>query len=116
MLNRARLFCILLPVFCASIAQAQNAPANAKLLASKPNGCGSSWTIYLVPDSIPVAECTFRPACDQHDNCYGKCEGRAKDIRAPQCAYLRCRSGGDLFNSAQCKTDSNLKRLELEAK
>jgi hypothetical protein len=92
-----------------------DAASNAELLASQPNGCGSGWTIYLVPDSIPVANCVFRAACDEHDGCYGKCEGRVKDASAPQCEYLRCRKGGDLHSSARCNTDARLKQLESDA-
>ena len=57
----------------------------------------------------------FRAACDEHDGCYGKCEGRVKDTSAPQCEYLRCRKGGDLYKSAQCNTDARLKQLESDA-
>lgn len=89
--------------------------SNAELLASQPNGCGSGWTIYLVPDSIPVANCVFRAACDEHDGCYGKCEGRVKDTSAPQCEYLRCRKDGDLYKSDRCNTDARLKQLESDA-
>jgi len=31
-----------------------------------PNGCGSADTGWLVPDF------SYGPACDNHDNCYGK--------------------------------------------
>jgi hypothetical protein len=106
----------LLLLFCQiSIAHAEDAQANARLLESKPNGCGSGWSVYIVPDSIPLANCTFRAACDEHDGCYGKCEGRVKDRSAPQCAYLRCRKGGDLYASLKCKTDATLTKLERDA-
>jgi hypothetical protein len=96
-------------------ASAEDAKKNAELLGSAPNGCGAGWTVYLVPDSIPLFRCTFRAACDGHDNCYGKCSGRALDTTAPECEYLRCKAGGDLFNSAQCKTSIRLTKLAVEA-
>ena len=40
------------------------------------NGCGTGWNNWLVPDSIPVLQCKFTEACNQHDLCYGNCEGR----------------------------------------
>jgi hypothetical protein len=91
--------------------QAQDAKTNAELLKSAPNGCGAGWSIYLVPDSIPVAQCRFKAACDAHDNCYGKCEGRARDPKAPECEYLRCRKGGDLDGASVCETSAKFSRL-----
>lgn len=70
------------------------------------NGCGSGWNVWVVPDSIPILNCQFRDACNKHDICYGKCEGS----NAPECAYLRCKSGGDLYGSDQCRTDLALLR------
>jgi len=115
MRSRVMASCLLLLLSQVSIAHAEDAKANAKLLESKPNGCGSGWSVYLVPDSIPLANCTFRAACDEHDGCYGKCEGRVKDRSAPQYEYLRCRTGGDLSTSAKCKTDAKLIKLDREA-
>ena len=96
-------------------ARADDAGSNAKLLKSQPNGCGSGWSVYLVPDSIPLAHCTFRAACDGHDDCYGKCEGRVQDRRAPQCEYLRCREGGDLYKQPRCQSDPKFAKLDREA-
>ncbi len=105
---------ILLWPLCAT-ANADDAKKNAELLKSQPNGCGSGWSVYLVPDSIPLAHCTFRAACDGHDDCYGKCEGRVQDRRAPQCEYLRCREGGDLFERPLCQSDPKFAKLDREA-
>jgi len=98
-----------------SAALAEDAQKNAELLRSSPNGCGAGWSIYLVPDSIPLLKCTFKAACDGHDNCYGKCTGRALDPAAPECEYLRCRTGGDLFNSAKCLNNIKMIKLAVEA-
>lgn len=68
------------------------------------NGCGSGWNVWIVPDSIPILNCIFDGACNKHDICYSKCEGS----NAPECAYLRCKSGGDLYRSAQCRKDQAL--------
>jgi hypothetical protein len=110
----ALLFFLALPL-AASAGRADEAETNAKLLASQPNGCGSGWTVYLTPNSIPLGICTFRAACDEHDGCYGKCEGRVQDTSAPQCEYLRCRKRGDLHGASRCVADGKLNRLEREA-
>ena len=104
---------LLLLLQCTS-ARADDAKKNAELLKSQPNGCGSGWSVYLVLDSIPLAHCTFRAACDGHDDCYGKCEGRVQDRRAPQCEYLRCRQGGDLFKQPACQSDPKFAKLDRE--
>lgn len=83
---------------------------------SDPNSCGSGWNTWLVPDSIPILNCQFKSSCDSHDLCYGKCEGRAKDTSAPECAYVRCRKGGDLFRSEMCETDVLMMRSLVAAK
>lgn len=36
------------------------------------NGCGSGWNQPVVPDSPMGYE--FKKACDEHDNCYSRCE------------------------------------------
>lgn len=93
----------------------ENAEENARLLESAPNGCGAGWTIYLVPDSLPLFHCSFREACDAHDDCYGKCAGREGDPSAPDCGYLRCKPGGDLYQSTTCTTDFKWTQLALKA-
>lgn len=79
------------------------------------NGCGSGWNTWLVPDSIPVLQCNLVEACNQHDRCYGKCEGRARDATAAECEYLACREGGNLYQSERCETDIRLVRLLSDA-
>lgn len=78
-------------------------------LAQVVNGCGSGWSVHLVPDRFPIADCEFLTSCNRHDVCYGRCSGLATDERAPHCEYLRCKAGGDLFGNAACQTD----RFEL---
>ncbi len=73
-------------------------------LAASPNGCGTGWNTYLVPDVIPVLGCRFEGACNKHDQCYGKCIPGAPDAGNPECRYLQCRSGGALAGSSQCQT------------
>ena len=46
--------------------------------SQRPNGCGSSWNIYLVPDrdylSFLIFEnVDFTGACNRHDSCYATC-------------------------------------------
>jgi hypothetical protein len=73
---------------------------------SLPNGCGSGWNRYLVPDSIPVVQCKFKDACNTHDICYSTCEGRLDK----ECEYRRCRRGGP-----KCDTDERYLSLAVEA-
>ncbi len=80
-------------------------------VAQSTNGCGSGWNVWLVPDSIPLADCSFGGSCDRHDVCYGHCDGQT--IGA--CAYLRCKNGGDLHGSDQCKTDMSLLTSQVDA-
>lgn len=94
-----------LGVLCMIVSAACNLARAADV--SQPNGCGSGWSVYLVPDSIPVAHCNFKGACDEHDGCYSKCETSTAD----QCEYRRCQSGGDLFNNAVCLTDPKFHAL-----
>lgn len=98
-------------ILSTAAALCEDAKENAKLLEAAPNGCGSSWNTYLVPDSIPLLKCTFRKACDDHDGCYGKCLGRIRDPQAPQCEYLRCNKGGDLHGTPEC--DESIKLAQL---
>lgn len=65
---------------------------------AKPNGCGSGWSTYLVPDKIALLQCTMKTACDAHDNCYSICEGRTDGI----CQYQKCRAGGELAGQDAC--------------
>lgn len=84
--------------------------------SNKTNGCGSGWNTWLVPDSIPVLECKFNEACNKHDLCYGKCEKYPQDHIQPECEYLRCKKGGDLYQSNKCDTDVHLTKLITDAK
>ena len=48
-----------------------------------PNGCGTGWNRYFVPDSIPLFQCQFKSCCDNHDVCYGKCESSVAGVCVP---------------------------------
>lgn len=67
-----------------------------------PNGCGAADGMK-VPDTI--LGCNFRAACEAHDNCYSACMNGGMTAGQPQCEYLRCLIGGDLFGSELCKTE-----------
>lgn len=97
-------FAILLLAF-ASIAVAQEHDKTG------PNGCGTGWNRYLVPNSIPLLRCKFEEACNAHDTCYAKCEGRLDN----ECEYRRCRKGGDLHGKIVCETDERLISLGVNA-
>lgn len=115
MLRGMSLTCLLFQMLFMSTSLAEDSKKNVELLKSQPNGCGAGWTVYLVPDSIPLIKCTFKAACDAHDNCYGKCTGRSTDSSAPECEYLRCKADGDLYKSKQCKTSVKFTKLWVEA-
>lgn len=92
--------------------------------AQETNGCGTGWNRYLVPDRIKILGCEFRAACDSHDICYGKCSNYGKDSSPPQCQYLRCEKGGDLWGTEVCdsvpfkknRIAADLRRAECDAK
>ena len=83
----------------------------ASIAQTLPNGCGSGWSTYLVPNSLPIVRCQFKQACDEHDLCYGKCETSTAD----KCEYRRCRPGGDLYKSDECITNPRLINAMAEA-
>jgi hypothetical protein len=76
-----------------------------------PNGCGSGWNVWVVPNSIPLFSCKFKSCCDDHDYCYSRCEGRVDS----ECVYMRCREGGDLYGTSQCTTDEELLNSRIDA-
>lgn len=78
-----------------------------------PNGCGSGWNQPVIPDDIKIIGCTFKVACDSHDICYGDCDKLQKKS-LPQCSYLRCVKGGDLYGKSQCD-DVGMKSIRIEA-
>jgi hypothetical protein len=65
---------------------------------AQPNGCGSGWSTYVVPDKIALLQCTMKSACDAHDDCYSVCKGRTDGI----CLYQKCRAGGELAGQDAC--------------
>jgi hypothetical protein len=77
---------------------------NSAEVQDLPNGCGTGWNKYLVPNSVPILQCQFLDACNSHDVCYGRCTTSSTG----ECAYLRCQKGGDLFNSPQCLSSAEL--------
>jgi len=73
---------------------------------TQPNGCGTGWNAYLVPNSIKLAGCVFKPACDAHDRCYDKCRAPEAVSASPQmCAYLDCRRDGKYYGQGVCKSE-----------
>jgi hypothetical protein len=102
-----RFIIILVTFISAGCAVAQ--PENS---ATSVNGCGSGWNVWIVPDSIPILGCQFQDACNKHDICYGKCEGS----NTQECSYLRCKSGGDLYGTNQCRKDISLLRSWLDSR
>lgn len=87
-----------LALYAAGGAQAQQpAPTPAPMT----NGCGTGWNNYLVPDKIKPLACDFKASCDRHDVCYGAC-ANAVLADNPQCEYLRCERGGDLYGQSDC--------------
>ena len=91
-------------LFFVNIAAAQ--PANFK-----PNGCGSGWNVYLVPDSIPLLSCNFANSCNDHDACYSKCINSTEG----DCEYRKCRKGGELYGNAICFSENKFNILEGKA-
>lgn len=98
-MRTALLLAVALSTTCVVDAQTSSTGSSTHLAV---NGCGTGWNTWLVPDSIPVLQCTFEQACNGHDVCYGKCEGKVRDTSAPECEYLRCREGGDLVGTSRC--------------
>jgi hypothetical protein len=94
-----------------SIQAESGAAAATAVTATPPNGCGTGWSVYFVPDSIPLAGCDFSKACDEHDGCYGKCETSIEG----ECEYRKCRPGGSLSGSTRCLTDEKLLALASRA-
>lgn len=84
----------------------------ASVASARAGNCGSGWSEWVVPDSIPLVNCQFASCCGDHDVCYGKCEG---DTSA-KCSYLRCKRGGDLYRSTQCQSDTGLLQSARDAK
>jgi hypothetical protein len=66
-----------------------------------PNGCGSDFSKYIVPDR--VANCTMKSACDLHDICYSKCATHAQIKANPQeCFYRSCEPGEENHGKDAC--------------
>lgn len=78
------------------------------------NGCGTGWNTWLVPDSIPVLQCKFTEACNQHDLCYSNCEGHSLDSNYPECEYLRCKVGGDLYDKDETCINHHFRQLFID--
>ena len=112
--NKSPYACLKLHLVCAFFIFTHNdlASAQSDNPATLVNGCGSGWNVWLVPDSIPVLGCQLKEACNRHDLCYGKCESK----ESQECAYLRCKSGGDLYESDRCRTDITLLRSLAESR
>ncbi|WP_139352063.1 hypothetical protein [Polaromonas sp. A23] len=97
---------------CASAQAQQPAPLSVPMT----NGCGSGWNSYLVPDRIKPLACEFKASCDRHDICYGVCVNAVLSDK-PQCEYLRCEKGGDLYRQNECDgTKFNALRIAAKAR
>jgi hypothetical protein len=85
---------------CHSSKLAQRIPKDDERL--KPNGCGSKWTDYLVPDY------RFGGCCDEHDKCYSDCSTEFKDCNS---AFGLCMSQvcdrTSLFEIRACQAVAN---------
>lgn len=79
--------------------------------AAEPNGCGSGWNTFLVPDRILLLNCEIKASCNKHDLCYAICDQSMED----KCEYRRCRRGGDLYETDVCKEDDKFIKLEKSA-
>jgi hypothetical protein len=79
--------------------------------AAEPNGCGSGWSTFVVPDRIALLNCDMKASCDEHDRCYSICD---KSI-VGQCEYRRCRKGGDLLGKDVCREDEKYVKLIEDA-
>lgn len=77
---------------------------SSQAFAAEPNGCGSGWSTFVVPDRIKLLGCEFKASCDLHDKCYSICDSSLEGI----CEYRRCRTGGDLFGQDVCSEDKRL--------
>jgi hypothetical protein len=95
-------YCVVAMAYSGIYAQAVTAP----------NGCGTGWNRYLVPDRIKLVGCEFKAACDAHDICYGACESGGAQAKESQCEYLRCQSGGNLHGQAICD-DAQFRKLRI---
>ena len=78
------------------------------------NGCGNGWGRYVIPDRIKPIGCEFKSSCDKHDVCYGSCGSFKTNVSLPQCEYLRCAPGGDLYKKPECDT-IKFRRLSIAA-
>lgn len=81
-----------------------NFKVNLAAQSAIPNGCGSGWNAYLVPDEIKILGCTFKSSCDSHDICYSKCIEPVPVTSKNLCEYKRCLPKGDLSGTATCET------------
>lgn len=84
------------------------------VFAQQTNGCGSGVERYVVPDRLKIIGCDFKQSCDQHDVCYGACSSTLQNNMPPQCEYLRCQLGGDLYGSNICDS-VKFRRLRIAA-
>lgn len=84
------------------------------------NGCGSTYSRFLVPDNIPTpfGVCRIESACNKHDLCYGKClDGGDFSVERKQfCQYLDCKNGASRGNFAACRSPAMLQFTEMADK
>ena len=95
----AKCFICLVALMFSALVAAQSSTVTT---ASEPNGCGTGWNRSVIPDKIKFIGCDFKKSCDEHDVCYGACTALGATTSLPQCEYLRCQPGGDLYGKKEC--------------
>jgi hypothetical protein len=98
-IQSAKWLIFLVSLFTLTLAVAQSPPDRS---SSEPNGCGTGWNRYVIPDKIKFIGCDFKKSCDEHDVCYGACTAYDPKTSLPQCEYLRCQPGGDIYGKKDC--------------
>jgi hypothetical protein len=74
--------------------------------ALQPNGCGSDFSKYIVPDRL--LGCEMKTSCDAHDVCYGRCVTTEQIANDSVCFYRTCETGGANAGKSVCS------RMELQ--
>lgn len=95
----------------------------APISNADPNGCGTGWNTYLVPDKLRITGCDFKESCNEHDVCYSKCDQIEGNEQSSECVYKKCLPTGSLSGSVICesvefrkhKIASNNRRAKCDA-
>ena len=73
---------------------------------AQPNGCGSNFSQYIVPDRL--LGCEMKASCDAHDVCYGRCISAEQIANDQVCFYRTCETRGANAGKSVCS------RMELQ--